>query len=50
MAGRARPDSDLDVGYYRFRTAESPALDIAVEMRLAKGLRRLRAFAERGLV
>jgi predicted nucleotidyltransferase len=41
VAGRARPDSDLDIGYYRSRTAKSPALDIAVEMRLANALSRV---------
>ena len=41
VAGRARPDSDLDIGYYRVRTAESPALNIGVEMRLANALSRV---------
>lgn len=37
VSGRARDDSDLDVGYYP-QPSESPALDIATEMRLAQAL------------
>ena len=36
--GRARPDSDLDLGYYLTRRAPSPALSIKEEMELATRL------------
>jgi predicted nucleotidyltransferase len=41
VTGRARPDSDLDIGYYRSHTAKSATLEIGVEMRLANTLSRV---------
>jgi predicted nucleotidyltransferase len=38
VSGRARPDSDLDVGYYRVPEAPSASFDVATEMRLAQAL------------
>jgi predicted nucleotidyltransferase len=38
VSGRPRPDSDLDVGYYRVPDAGRAPFDMATEMRLAQAL------------